>query len=245
MTHALPLTSNRHNQRCGKQSLGHRIGLGILALCLPLAGAMAVPTSGDPPPLSAAQTALFDTPHLGNVAAAETLRYRFERTGGDPLTDTVDEQILEIHPNGRKLVGFNFLSGDHHEFYPAVDDFAGNPILMIYLEHDVRKMKDQIGIAAAYFRDRFRDALVDRAVVTPTTFVLDGKSHPAKRITVQPFSTEQRLEHVPSLRDKTYEFVVCDDAPGQLVELGASMPADPSTGAPAWSERLTFTGETK
>jgi hypothetical protein len=194
-------------------------------------------------PSNQAVTALFQTPHLENIKQVETLEYRYERTGGDALVDTVGERITEIHPDGTKLVSFQFLTGEHHEFYPSVDEFRGNPLLMVFLEHDVRGMNKQIGLAAAYFRDRVRRSFADSAVLQTVTYTLDGKPVPARQITVKPFLAEERLEHLSSIRQKEYRFIVCDQAPGGLVELSASMPADAATGAPAWSERLTLVGE--
>jgi hypothetical protein len=226
-----------------KQSTGQQMVCGIFVVTVMATAHPALADPPDAPPLSPAQIALFETPHLHNVARTEALEYRFERTGADAFQDKVTARITEIHPDGTKLVSFDFLTGDRHEFYPAVDEFKGNPVLMVFLEHDVRLMKQQIGIASAYFRNRVREALVDRATVEDTTWTLDGKSVPARRIKVKPFASDDRLEQLPSVQQKEYSFVICDQAPGELVELAASMPADPKTGAPAWSDRLTFTGE--
>ncbi|WP_189041891.1 hypothetical protein [Aliidongia dinghuensis] len=199
--------------------------------------------AADPPPLSPAQTALFETPHLKNILHPETLDYRFEETGPAGFTDQVAVTIEQIHPDGTKYVSFNFLTGPHHAFYPAVDQFSGNPLLMIFLEHDVQEMKNQIGVAAAYFRNRIRQAFVDHAQIADTTIEFQGKTVPARRITLRPFADDPRFEHLPSVQGKTYDFVLADPVPGQLAELGAEMPADPATGAPAWAERVTFAGE--
>jgi len=230
-------------QMMRKQSTGQLIRCGIFVVTVASAATAAAAT--DPagtPPLSPAQIALFETPHLHNVARTEALEYRFERTGADAFQDKVVARITEIHPDGTKLVSFDFLSGERHEFYPAVDQFAGNPLLMVFLEHDVKLMRQQLGIAAAYFRDRVRQALVDQATVEDTTWTLAGKSVKARRITVKPFLQDARLAQIPSVKEKEYSFIICDEAPGELVELGVSMPEDAKTGAPAFSERLTFTG---
>jgi len=208
---------------------------------LSLSGA-ADPAPGDRP-LSAAQIALFETPHLKAIAQPETLEYRFERRGIEPFTDTVAVHIDKIHADGTKYVSFDFLSGEHHIFYPAVDNFSGNPLLMIFLEHDVQEMKAQIGVAAAYFRNRVRDAFIDRAVMADTTIELGGKTLAARRITLKPFAEDQRFEHLPAVQGKTYSFVLSDQVPGQIEALEVEIPADPDSKAPAWSERLTFAGE--
>jgi len=194
-------------------------------------------------PLSAAQTALFETPHLQAIAHPETLEYRFQRTGIDPFADKVALHIEQIHPDGSKYVSFDFLSGEHHVFFPAVDNFRGNPLLMLFLEHDVQEMRQQIGIAAAYFRNKVRDAFVDRATVADARVEIGGKFLPARRITLQPFADDQRFEKLPAIQGKTYSFVLCDQLPGQIQALEVEIPADPDSKAPAWSEQIVFAGE--
>jgi len=214
----------------------------LVVLALSAATPAADPAPGDRP-LSAAQVALFETPHLKAIAQPETLEYRFERIGIDPFTDSVAVHIDKIHADGTKYVSFDFLSGEHHVFYPAVDNFSGNPLLMIFLEHDVQEMKTQIGVAAAYFRNRVRDAFVDRASMADTTIAFGGKTLPARRITLKPFAEDQRFEHLPAVQGKIYSFVLSDQVPGQIEALEVEIPADPDSKAPAWSEQLTFVGE--
>jgi hypothetical protein len=197
----------------------------------------------DTRPLSPAQIALFETPHLHNISAPITLEYRFLHSGPDGFADTVSERIQKINPDTTKYVTFNFLTGDRHVPFPAVDNFSGNPLLMLFLENDVRTMKSHIGVAAAYFRNHIRAAFVDRAKVTDTTFTLNGHVLPARLVTLQPFADDPRFAQVPALRNKTYSFVLADGVPGTVAELSAEMPADPDHGAPASGDRLTYVGE--
>jgi hypothetical protein len=210
-----------------------------MSLLLPLAVARA----GDDPPLSPAQIALFETPHLKDIAHPETLTYRLERAGPDPLVDSVSVHIQKIHPDGTKYVSFDFMTGQHRLFFPAVDDFSGNPLLMLFLEHDVQEMKEQTGIAAAYFRDHIRAAFADRANMSSESIAFAGKTVAARLVTLRPFLDDPRLANLPSFRDKTYRFVLSEDVPGQIDVLAAEMPPDPSSGAPGWSETITFVGE--
>jgi hypothetical protein len=135
------------------------------------------------------------------------------------------------------------MTGPHRLFFPAVDDFSGNPLLMLFLEHDVQEMKDQTGIAAAYFRDHIRAAFVDRANMSGASITLAGKTVPARLVTLKPFSDDPRLAKLPSFRDKTYRFVLSEAVPGQIETLAAEMPADAGSDMPAWSETITFVGE--
>ncbi|HEV2677448.1 MAG TPA: hypothetical protein VGV37_23160 [Aliidongia sp.] len=195
------------------------------------------------PPLSPAQTALFETPHLSNIAHPETLDYRFEQTGPAAYSDQIALHIDQIHPNGTKYVSFEFLSGAHHAFFPAVDDFSGNPLVMVFLEHDVQEMKDQVGVAAAYFRNRIRTAFIDQAQMSDTSIQFGGRSVSARRVTLKPFAEDHRFDQLPTVQGKTYDFILSDQVPGQLAELSTEVPTDPAAGAPAWAERVTFVGE--
>jgi hypothetical protein len=215
-----------------------------MLLALAALPAHADDAAADQRPLSLAQITLFMTPHMKNVEHPETLQYRFTREGPGAFTDTVAEHILTVHPNGTKSVAFDFLTGERRKSFPGVDEFSGNPMLMVFLENDVNGMKEALGVSAAYFRDRFREAMVDRATVTDTTFELDGKPVAAKEVAVKPYATEDRLERLPSVQAKLYRFVFSGAVPGGLAEISAEMPADPAHDIPAASERIVFTGVT-
>lgn len=218
-------------------------GLLALLLAFPLAApgiAWGQSSAAPPAPLSPAQIALFATPHLQNIDHPETLLYHFVRQGPDGFADQVGEQIKLIHPDGGKYVMFNFLSGPRHVFYPALDGFHGNPLVMVFLEHDVNEMRDATGIAAAYYRNHIRAAFIDKASVSPVSVTLAGRTIAAREITLRPFTDDDRLTHLPQIRGKTYRFVVSPEVPGGVFEMAAEEAADPASGAPAFIETMTF-----
>ncbi|MBV9758143.1 MAG: hypothetical protein JO047_13910, partial [Alphaproteobacteria bacterium] len=186
------------------------------------------------------QVALFSTPHLASISRPETLTYSYRQEGTGGFTDQILVHIVAVNPDHTKEVSFDFLTGDRRVFFPGVDHFSGNPLLMLFLENDVREMRDQTGIAANYYRNRIRQAFVDRAQVASVTFTIDGKSVAAQRITVQPFADDQRLDRMPEVKGKTYSFVLADQVPGALAELSAEEPANPETGSGVLRERITF-----
>ena len=144
--------------------------------------------AADQRPLSPAQIALFETPHLQNVGQAETLRYQFVRQGPDGFTDNVALHVRQIHPDGTKDLSFDFLTGERRVPYPELDDFRGNPLLMVLLDRDVLEMKQTLGLSATYFRNHIREAFVDHATDDATSFMLDGQRVPAQVVTVKPFA---------------------------------------------------------
>jgi hypothetical protein len=217
--------------------------LGASLVCSTPAFAEDVPQdtqSVDPRPLSPAQIALFETPHLQNIGQAETLDYQFVREGPAGFTDTVAMHVRKIHPDGAKDLSFDFLSGAHRIEYPELDDFRSNPLLMLVLERDVVEMKQTLGLSAAYFRNHIREAFVDRTTVADTAFALNGETIPAHLLTVHPFADDQRLERLPSVQAKTYSFVLSDQVPGMIAEMRIEMPANIAQQLPAYTERMTF-----
>ena len=213
----------------------------MLAAAFLLPATRAAPAlAADPAPLSPAQTALFATPHLANVTRPETLEYAFQQLGPGGFTDRVAVTVAEIHEDGTKDLRFDFLSGERRVTYPGISRFSGNPLLMLFLDHDVHQMHDQTGMAAAYFRERLRESFLADATIVDGTASVDGRTVAAQTITVRPFAKDARLGHVKVIQDKTYTFVVSSAVPGGLVSLRADAPADPSVGAPPLGSTVTF-----
>ena len=195
-------------------------------------------------PLSPAQTALFDTPHLANVSTPETLLYDYRRTGAEQFTDKIALHVKQIYADGSKDVTVDYLAGERRVPFPALDHFHGNPVFMFVLEHDVGEMNKALGISKAYFRNRVRDAFID-APVANTAVTIDGKSEPARVVTFKPFEHDARFGRIPSMRAKTYRFVLADSVPGMIAEVDVDTPPDPALQAPGLSDKITFAGVEK
>ena len=198
----------------------------------------------DTRPLSPAQLALFETPHLANITKPETLQYNISRTGAAPFADTIGVVITTVNPNGTKDVAFQYMTGERQVRLPELDGFRGNPLLMVTLERDVEQMHEAIGLSKVYFRNRIREAFVAGAKVEPIDYTVDGQTRPARQITVTPFIADQRLERLPSLQAKLYTFVLTDAVPGMLAEIRIDTPAETSMGVPAISQTTVFEGVT-
>ncbi len=196
----------------------------------------------DTRPLSPAQLALFETPHLRNVEHPETLDYGFVREGPAGFTDRVAVHVRRVNPDGTKNLTFDYLTGEHQVKFPELDNFRGNPLLMLTLERDVDEMKEHVGLSTTYFRNKIREAFVTGAEVKEATFDLAGTAVPAREITVHPFEHDQRLERIPSLQAKAYTFVLADAVPGTLAQIRIGTPADTAMDAPAMTQLITFTG---
>ena len=186
--------------------------------------------------------ALFESPHLQNVTTPETLEYQLVRHGGVDLTDTVDVDVKQVNPDGTKNLAFRYLTGERQVQMPALDHFRGNPLIMITLERDVQEMNKAVGISSTFFRNKVRESFVNGAQLSEAPFELDGKSVPARIVTVHPFRGEDRLARIPSLQEKSYSFVLADSVPGTVAEIRIDTPADADMQTPAFSQRTIFSG---
>lgn len=209
---------------------------------LSAAPVQAQPVPDDTRPLSPAQTLLFETPHLQSITAPGTLRYSFTREGGMTVSDTIGVRIRRVNADGTKDLQFEYLTGDRRVQWPELDRFRGNPLLMHTLDRDVAEMKEQVGVSVSYFRNKLRESFVTNATVTDTTFTVNGVAAPARAVTVQPFLTDQRLERIVSLQQKSYTFVLSDAVPGMLAEIRIAIPPDAAMQAPGMVQRTTFVG---
>lgn len=175
---------------------------------------------------SSAQLALFDTPHLANIDKPTTLHYAYRHQGTleSAFSDIVEMTITAIAPDGRKNVRFNYLSDKHHHDFPPVEGFRGNPIIMMFLEHDVSTLSQQTGGSSLYFRNRIRDALIDRATTEATTVGFEGRDIAATRIVMQPFLQDPLRARFEKFAEKTYEFVLAPEVPGGVYSLRVLTP---------------------
>jgi hypothetical protein len=218
------------------------VGLALVGALLAAIPAMAA-ESGDEQPLSPAQIALFRTNHLKEIVQPTVLDYSFRHRGapGGDFEDTVSEDIRAVHDDGRKDVWIDFLSGDHHVDFPPAMGFNGNPLLMFFLEHDVREMQDVSGGTSLYFRNRLRSAFLEHAEMHPVEVELDGAKHPGQEIDLAPFRDDPNIARFPAFAGKTYHFILSDAVPGMLYQISTTLQASVEAGT--YEESLTYAGE--
>ena len=195
--------------------------------------------TADQPPLSAAQIALFGSDHLAEIKSPAILDYSFQHAGSEPYEDNVALALSEVHSDGSKDVSVEFLTGEHRMEFSPVSRFHGNPLIMYFLEWDVRGMHKLTGGSALYFRNRIREAFVDQAEIADTSITVNGRTEPATAITMQPYQHDPGIERYTAFRDKSYRFVLSPAVPGQIWEIKASLPANPA-GAEAVIDRVTY-----
>jgi hypothetical protein len=189
--------------------------LGSVLAFIASLGAVPVVHADDPPKLTPVQTALFIDNQLATITKPETLAYvfRHDQPGGESFADEIRLEIKAVRPDGGKDMHIDFLSGARRVEFPGMADFNGNPLLIYYLEYDVRKMQKDTGGSELFFRDR---------------------------IVIHPYAKIDRPEMAPYI-GKSYRFVLSHAVAGSIYQMGSDLPK--SGQAAEIIESVTFAGE--
>jgi len=191
--------------------------------------------------ISAAETLLFQTDHLKNVAPPATLSYAFTKTGSaeSGFDDTVKLGIRSV--DGAKRVSVAFFTGERKIPFPEVSGAEGNPILLCFLEHDIHEMQRLTGGKSGYFRKAIRLALARSAKVARTRVSYAGRESAAREITITPYVDDPLKDRIGKYASKTYVFTLSAAVPGGVYSLRSFVPSAKGTAeAPLLEERLTL-----
>ena len=200
-------------------------------------------------PISVAETLLFQTNHLHNVRAPQTLTYAMRKEGSlEP--GFVDEVQVTLAANpaatpaagpqaGKPKVTMHFLTGARERPVPDADSPEGNPVLLGFLERDIAEMARLTGGAGNYFRKRIRLALAESAQVQPRRFTYAGKAFDGKEISITPYLFDPLRQRFEQYVNKRYSFVVSDKVPGGLYQIHTAV-TGPAGAPPLIDETLTL-----
>jgi hypothetical protein len=194
--------------------------------------------------ISAAEKLLFQTDHLKNVAPSATLSYTFRKTGSAEagFDDTVELRVREL--DGAKQASVSFLSAERKTACPEVTRAEGNPVLLCFLERDIREMQRLTGGKSGYFRRAIRLALARSATVARTRLSFGGRELAGNEITVIPYADDPLKDRIGKYASKTYVFTLSVEVPGAIHSVRTFVPAPvgSSNEAPLLEERLTLVG---
>lgn len=177
----------------------------------------------DAQPVTKAEAMLFETDHLAGLGLPTKLKYRFAWSGKGAFEDHI---VLSI--GASRLASVDYLSGEHHVDFPDVENARGNPLLLYFLEHDLREMQRMTGGSVTYFRRLLRRAFADpKLSVEPVSAMVDGHQVAASRVSIEPFRADPAApSRYPRLAGKRYEFVLSSAVPGGIVNVASVLPAD-------------------
>jgi hypothetical protein len=190
--------------------------------------------AADPSTYSEAERLLFVEDHLKTLTKATQLDYEYRRRGSleDEFTDPVRVLVAARNPAGGRDVKVNFLSGNRKMELPDVKDAEGNPLILYFLEREVREMNRLTGGSINYYRKRIRLAFAEGAQVKPVTLTLAGKTVQAREIHIAPYRDDPARSRYEKFAEKTFVLTLSDQVPGGIVEMRSQLLAPEGGGGP-------------
>ena len=182
---------------------------------------------------SAAEQALFVANHLAKLKPSTTLHYSFRKSGSlEPGFDDKVAILLAAQPDGTCCAAAaEFLSGQRKLALPEIEAAQGNPVILYFLERDIREMQRLTKGQANYFRKRIRMAVADAATIREVTLPFDGRNVVAKEISFTPYTDDPLRARFEQLINKRYVFTLSDAVPGGVLSIRTQVDA-PAAGSP-------------
>jgi hypothetical protein len=212
----------------------HGCGTAVRLISLIMfAGAAFAASAADPSQYSEAERQLFVRPHLDNVASPARLHYRYQRSGSLE-SEVSDRAVLSVaQESGARTAEVDYLSAERKLELPSVDQMEGNPIILHFLEREVRELKRLTGGAVGFYRSRIRKALAGNATVRPTEVDYGGKRLKAVEIRIDPYVDDPARSRFQKFADRYYVMVLSPEIPGEVYQLKAELPVRSGGPAPA------------
>jgi hypothetical protein len=211
-------------------------------LVLALTGVLLTSQATAATEFSAAEQALFVTNHLSALKPPTTLHYSFRKSGSlEPAFDDKVSIALTAQPDGKCCAAAaEFLSGERKLALPEIEAAQGNPVILYFLERDIREMQRLTKGQANYFRKRIRMAVFNAATVTELSLPFQGRNVAAKQITVTPYADDPLRARFENLVGKRYIFTLSDAVPGGVLSIRTQVDAAAAGTPPLLAEEMAL-----
>src|SRR5215471_12442995 len=167
-------------------SLFLRIGFVLVGATLSLASPV---QAADPKQFSVAEVRLFVDDHLRGIVGPATLEYTYTKRGS--LEDAVDDFARVIveprSAGGTQPVKVEYLTDTRKLELSDIDAANANPVILFFLEREVREMHRLTGGSISYYRKRIRIALAEGGQVNSVTLNVGGRRIAATEIHIAPY----------------------------------------------------------
>jgi len=198
--------------------------------------------SGPGESISEAERLLFLHPHLATVRSPQTLTYAWSASpaasAGAPghatlaLQPRADGSCCRVHGE--------YTAGGIPIQLPDFESATANPIILYFLESEVRRLQRSTDGQSAHFRRQIRMALATRARVADASVRWNGRDVPGRAVSVAPFLDDPYRARFEREATTEYLFVLSDAVPGGVAAMSATLPASGPTDAPAQRRRLAL-----
>jgi hypothetical protein len=197
---------------------------------------------------SAAEQAIFLADQLTNLQPPATLRYSFRKAGS--LEGGFDDSVVLSF--SRQADGSccaskgEFLSGPRRLALPDVENAKANPVILYFLEHDIREMHRLTQGPENYFRKRIRMTVYQGATVAPASFRYRGQTVAGREVSFKPYRDDPNRYRYEKLADKEYRFLLSDAVPGGVLGIRTRIAAAGAAAdaPPLLTEELLIEGAT-
>lgn len=218
-----------------------------IALCAATAAWVGLPPARavEPSEFSQAERLVFTERHLTNVSVPGSLRYSFVKSGSleSGFTDEVRLDVKRA-ATGCCVVAGNFLSGEREVKLPDIAEAESNPVILYFLERDIREMERLTKGKSAYFRKRIRMTMAENASVRATKVNYNGREVAAQEVSIAPYENDPLRSRFERYAGKRYTFVLANAVPGGVYRVSTALPGALPSDAPVMEETLTLSAPT-
>jgi hypothetical protein len=191
-------------------------------------------SAADPAEFSAAERRLFADDHLASLPRAATLEYAFSHRGSleKPFDDAV---TIRVGPPGAapgRPVKGTFLSTTRRIELPELEHATGNPVILFFLEREVREMHRLTGGSESYYRKRIRMALAQGAELRDVEAPIGARRVRATEIRLAPYRDDPARSRYERFAETTYVFTLSNSVPGAVVEMRSELRGPPGAATP-------------
>lgn len=214
------------------------------AFAFGLLASLAWPASAqqDKKDFSQAERLLFMSNQLSALKPPMVLRYSFRKSGSmeEGFEDGVTISLTRQADGGCCATAGEFLTGARKLNLPEVPAAEGNPVILYFLERDVREMNRLTKGSQFHFRKQIRMAVYQAAKVREVSLRYRGKSVKATEVEISPYLDDPNRPRFEKLAVKQYVFTLSDAVPGGVYGIRSEV-AD-TTPAPLIVEELYAEG---
>jgi hypothetical protein len=217
---------------------------GWLALGLGLALTWLALSASAAEDYSQAERLIFSSDQLHNVKPPATLGYAFRKSGAleDGFADRVSIAVAP-QADGSCCIGRGeFLSGAKRLVLPDIENAHANPVILYFLEHDVREMQRLTKGQQAHFRRMIRMAIYNGAQVTETLLRYRGRELRGHEVAITPYLDDPVRPRFEKFARKRYVFLLSDEVPGSVYGIRSSIGAENVDAPPLIVEELLIDG---
>jgi len=203
------------------------------------------PTPAAVQDFSAAERLLFMNRHLADVRPPATLRYSLRKAGSleEGFEDRVSVVLNAQRDGGCCAARGEFMTGARRLPLPDIEGADGNPVVMYFLEHDVREMQRLTKGNQNHFRKRIRMAVYNAATVSEVRLNYRGREVAGKMVSFAPYLDDPNRPRYQNLARKEYRFLLADAVPGGVFGIQTRVAAEAVAGAAGASETPLVTEE--